>query len=183
VRGFVVVTRDLTERKRTEHDMKLLAIPLTAYNRRQGDALLAAEFARRARDGGDFAVLMLDIDHFKAVNDRFGHETGDAVLCALVNESQKAQRAVDMLVRRGGEEFLVVLPDTDADAAMVTAERLRAALAETEVSASDVATVRFTVSIGVAVPLTDNSGELLRRADLALYAAKAAGRNQAILAT
>jgi diguanylate cyclase (GGDEF)-like protein/PAS domain S-box-containing protein len=186
VRGFVVVSRDLTERKRTEDDMKVLATvdPLTgAYNRRQGDALLAAEFARRARDGRDFAVLMLDIDHFKAVNDRFGHEAGDAVLCALVRDGQKALRAIDMLVRRGGEEFLVVLPDTDADAAMVAAERLRAALAEMEVSAFDVATVRFTVSIGVAVPLTDNSGELLRRADLALYAAKAGGRNRVILAT
>jgi diguanylate cyclase (GGDEF)-like protein len=87
-----------------------------------------------------------------------------------------------MLVRWGGEEFLLVLPDTDADAAMVTAERMRAALAATEVSASG-ATIRFTVSIGVALPLTDNSGELLRRADLALYAAKAGGRNRVILAT
>jgi diguanylate cyclase (GGDEF)-like protein/PAS domain S-box-containing protein len=185
VRGFVVVSRDITERKRTEDDMKLLATvdPLTgAYNRRQGDALLAAEFARRARNGRDFAVLMLDIDHFKAVNDRFGHEAGDAVLCALVRDGQKALRAVDMLVRWGGEEFLVVLPDTVADAAMVAAERLRTALAKTEVSASDGPTVRFTVSIGVAVPLTDNPGELLRRADLALYAAKAGGRNRVILA-
>jgi diguanylate cyclase (GGDEF)-like protein len=180
------VTRDITERKRTEDDIKLLATvdPLTgAYNRRQGDALLAAEFARRARDGRDFAVLMLDIDHFKAVNDKFGHATGDAVLCALVRDGQKALRAVDMLVRWGGEEFLLVLPDTGAHAAMGTAERMRAALASTEVSASDVATVRFTVSIGVAVPLTDNSGELLRRADLALYAAKRGGRNRVILAT
>jgi diguanylate cyclase (GGDEF)-like protein/PAS domain S-box-containing protein len=185
VRGFVVVSRDITERKRTEDDMKLLATvdPLTgAYNRRQGDALLVAEFARRARNGRDFAVLMLDIDHFKAVNDRFGHEAGDAVLCAMVRDGQKALRAIDMLVRWGGEEFLLVLPDTDADAAMVTAERMRAALAATEVSASG-ATIRFTVSIGVALPLTDNSGELLRRADLALYAAKAGGRNRVILAT
>jgi diguanylate cyclase (GGDEF)-like protein/PAS domain S-box-containing protein len=185
VRGFVVVSRDITERKRTEDDMKLLATvdPLTgAYNRRQGDALLAAEFARRARNGRDFAVLMLDIDHFKAVNDRFGHEAGDAVLCAMVRDGQKALRAVDMLVRWGGEEFLSVLPDTDADAAMVAAERMRAALAATEVSASGT-TIRFTASIGVALPLTENSGELLRRADLALYAAKAAGRNRVVLAS
>jgi diguanylate cyclase (GGDEF)-like protein/PAS domain S-box-containing protein len=183
--GFVVVSRDITERKRTDDDMKLLATvdPLTgAYNRRQGDALLAAEFARRARNGRDFAVLMLDIDHFKAVNDRFGHEAGDAVLCALVRDGQKALRAVDILVRWGGEEFLLVLPDTDADAAMVAAERMRAALAATEVSASGT-TIRFTASIGVALPLTENSGELLRRADLALYAAKAAGRNRVVLAT
>jgi len=127
-------------------------------------------------------VLMLDVDHFKAVNDRFGHEAGDAVLCALVRDCQNAMRAVDMLVRRGGEEFLILLPDTSADAAMVAAERLRAALAETEVSASGT-TIRFTASIGVALPLTENPGELLSRADLALYAAKAAGRNRVVLAS
>jgi diguanylate cyclase (GGDEF)-like protein len=76
-----------------------------------------------------------------------------------------------------------VLPDTAADAAMVAAERLRAALAETEVSVSDVATVRFTVSIGVAMSVTDSPRDLIRRADLALYAAKAAGRDRVILAT
>jgi diguanylate cyclase (GGDEF)-like protein/PAS domain S-box-containing protein len=186
VRGFVIVTRDITERKRTDDDMKLLATvdPLTgAYNRRQGDALLAAEFARRARDGPDFAVLMLDIDHFKAINDQFGHAAGDTVLCALVRDGQKALRTVDMFVRRGGEEFLIVLPDTVPDAAIVAAERLRAALAEMEVATSGGAAIRITVSIGVAAPLTDNSGELLRRADLALYAAKAAGRNRVISAT
>jgi diguanylate cyclase (GGDEF)-like protein/PAS domain S-box-containing protein len=185
VRGFVVVSRDITARKRTEDDVKLLATvdPLTgAYNRRQGDALLAAEFARRARDGRDFAVLMLDIDHFKAVNDRFGHEAGDAVLCALVRDGQKALRAVDMLVRWGGEEFLVVLPDTTVDAAMGAAERLRAALAEMQVVAPGATAIRVTASIGVAVPLTDDPGELLRRADLALYAAKRGGRNRVISA-
>jgi diguanylate cyclase (GGDEF)-like protein len=186
VRGFVVVSRDITERKRAEDDLKLIATvdPLTgAYNRRQGDALLMAEFARRARDGRGFAVLMMDIDHFKAVNDRFGHAAGDAVLCALVRDGQKALRAVDMLARWGGEEFLVVLPDTDTAAAMVAAERIRAALQATEVAAPDLATIRFTVSIGVAEPMTDNPGELLRRADLALYAAKANGRNRVMLAT
>jgi diguanylate cyclase (GGDEF)-like protein len=150
----------------------------------------AIEIGKRRRQRGcganvgarDFAVLMLDIDHFKAVNDRFGHEAGDAVLCAMVRDGQKALRAIDMLVRWGGEEFFLLLPDTDADAAMVAAERMRAALAATEVSASG-ATIRFTVSIGVALPLTDNSGELLRRADLVLYAAKEAGRNRVVLAT
>jgi diguanylate cyclase (GGDEF)-like protein len=180
-----MVTRDLTERKRTEDELKALATvdPLTgAYNRRQGDALLAAEFARRSRTGRDFAVLLLDIDHFKTVNDQFGHAAGDAVLCALVRDGQKALRAIDMLVRWGGEAFLLLLPDTEADAAMVAAERMRAALAATEVSTSG-AKIRFTVSIGVALPSTDNSGELLLRADLALYAAKAGGRNRVALAS
>jgi diguanylate cyclase (GGDEF)-like protein/PAS domain S-box-containing protein len=186
LRGFVVVSRDITERKRAEDGMKLLATadPLTgAYNRRGGEALLAAEFTRRARDGRAFAVLMLDVDHFKAVNDRFGHAAGDAVLCALVRDGQKALRAVDMLVRWGGEEFLVVLPDTDAHAAMDAAERMRAVLAATEVAALDGATIRFTVSVGVAVPTTDSPSELLRRADLALYAAKTGGRNRVVVAS
>jgi diguanylate cyclase (GGDEF)-like protein/PAS domain S-box-containing protein len=186
VRGFVVVTRDLTERKRTEDELKALATvdPLTgAFNRRQGDALLAAEFARRSRDGRDFAVLLLDIDHFKAVNDQFGHAVGDAVLCALVRESQKNLRTVDMLIRWGGEEFLFVLPNADRDAAIVAAERIRAALAATEIVGLGRATLHITVSIGVAVPVTDRPGDLIHRADLALYAAKAAGRNRVVLAT
>jgi diguanylate cyclase (GGDEF)-like protein/PAS domain S-box-containing protein len=186
VRGFVVVTRDLTERKRTEDELKTLAAvdPLTgAYNRRQGDALIAAEFARRSRDGRDFAVLLLDIDHFKAVNDQFGHAAGDAVLVALVRESQKTLRAVDMLIRWGGEEFLFVLPNADGEAAMVAAERIRTTLAATEILGPGGVILYITVSIGVAVPVTDSPGELLRRADLALYAAKAGGRNQVVLAT
>ena len=171
VRGFVVVTRDITERKRTEDDMKLLATvdPLTgAYNRRQGDALLAAEFTRRARDVRDFAVLLLDIDHFKAINDQFVHSAGDAVLRALVRDSQKALRPVDILVRWGREEFLLVLPNTDSDAARIVAERIRAALAATEVTVSG-ATIRFTVSIGVATPQTDNLGDLLHTASTLPY--------------
>jgi diguanylate cyclase (GGDEF)-like protein/PAS domain S-box-containing protein len=186
VRGFVVVTRDITERKRTDDDMKLLATvdPLTgAYNRRQGDVLLAAEFARRSRDGRDFAVLLLDIDHFKAVNDQFGHAAGDAVLCALVDESQKTLRAVDMLIRWGGEEFLFVLPNADGKAALVAAERIRAALEATEIVDPGVAVLHITVSVGIAVPVTDSPRELLRSADLALYAAKAGGRNRVVLAT
>ena len=185
VRGFVVVTRDLTERKRTEDELKTLATvdPLTgAYNRRQGDALLAAEFARRSRDGRDFAVLLLDIDHFKAVNDQFGHAAGDAVLFALVNESQKTLRSIDMLIRWGGEEFLFVLPNADGKAALVAAERIRAALAATEIVDPGVAVLHITVSIGVAVPVADNPRELIRRVDLALYAAKAGGRNRVMVA-
>jgi diguanylate cyclase (GGDEF)-like protein len=186
VQGYVVVSRDITERKRLEDDMKLLATvdPLTgAYNRRQGDALLAAEFSRRSRDGRPFAVLLLDIDHFKTINDRFGHPAGDAVLRSLVQACQTALRPIDMVVRWGGEEFLVVLPDTDAVAAMSAAERVRVALAATEVVIPDPSTIRFTVSMGVAVSQRDSPGELLRRADVALYAAKNGGRDRVVLAS
>ena len=185
VRGFVVVSRDITERKRLEDDMKLLATvdPLTgAYNRRQGDALLAAEFSRRSRDGRTFAVLLLDVDHFKSVNDRFGHPAGDAVLRALVEACQASLRPIDLVVRWGGEEFLAVLPDTDAVAAMAAAERMRNALAATEVVVPDTPTIRFTVSVGVAVSTGVSPNDLLRRADIALYAAKEGGRNRVVLA-
>jgi len=181
VRGFVVVSRDITQRKRMEDDMRQLATvdSLTgAYNRRQGDALLAAEFSRRARDGRAFAVMMLDIDNFKAINDRFGHAAGDGVLRALVRAGQMALRTADLLVRWGGEEFLVVMPDTGAAEALAAAERLRVALAAVAVAGETVTPIRFTVSIGVAVPTSDRPDDLLRRADLALYAAKAAGRNR-----
>ena len=186
VRGFVVVSRDMTERKRIEDDMKLLATvdPLTgAYNRRQGDAILAAEYGRHARDGRPFAVLMLDIDHFKAVNDHFGHAAGDAVLRALVQVSKSTLRTIDKVVRWGGEEFLMVLPDTDAVAAMTAAERLRAVVAATPVAApTGDAPITFTVSIGVAVSAGDDLHVLLRRSDAALYSAKTGGRNRVVLA-
>jgi diguanylate cyclase (GGDEF)-like protein len=185
VQGFVVVSRDMTERKRMEDDMKRLATvdPLTgAYNRRQGHTLLAAEFIRRGRYRRPFAVLMLDVDHFKAVNDRFGHPTGDAVLCELVQTCLKVLRSIDMVARWGGEEFLIVLPEIDAANAMSTAERLRAAVEATEVAAPGGVNVRFTVSIGVAEPESESPDELLSRVDVALYAAKAGGRNRVILA-
>ena len=185
VRGFVVVSRDLTERKRQEDDMKKLATvdPLTgAYNRRKGDALLAVQFSQRKRNGHPFAVLMLDVDHFKAVNDQFGHAAGDAVLCALVQICRNALRPVDMVIRWGGEEFLIVLPNTGADEAMSTAERVRATVAATEVAAPEGASIRFTISVGVALPAGESPVELLSRSDGALYAAKTGGRNSVILA-
>jgi diguanylate cyclase (GGDEF)-like protein/PAS domain S-box-containing protein len=187
VRGFVVVSRDMTERKRTEDDMRRLASvdPLTgAWNRRQGAILLAAEESRRSRDDHAFSILMIDIDHFKAVNDRFGHAGGDEVLRALVRSCHDELRVADMIVRWGGEEFLVILPGADADAASLTAERLRKSLAALRISGPDDARISFTVSIGAAVAAdgVDVDG-LVRRADLALYKAKTGGRDRAVMST
>ena len=119
------------------------------------------------------AVAMIDLDAFKAVNDRHGHETGDAVLVAAAEALARALRAEDVLGRLGGEEFLALLPDTDAEAAARTGERLRAAVAEAG------GPVPVTASVGWAV-LEDGepSEALVRRADVALYDAKAAGRNR-----
>jgi len=184
VRGFVVVSRDITERKQQEDNLKQLAMvdPLTgAYNRRHGDALLAVEFGRRTRSGLPFAVLTMDVDHFKAVNDQFGHPAGDAVLCAVVQTCRNVLRAIDMVVRWGGEEFLVVLPETDSAAAKATAERLRVAVAAMEVVQAGGGNIRVTVSIGVAVTASDSLSELLNRSDVALYEAKKGGRNRVML--
>jgi diguanylate cyclase (GGDEF)-like protein/PAS domain S-box-containing protein len=186
VRGFVVVSRDMTERKRMEDELKQYATvdPLTgAFNRRHGLARLAIEFDRRARSGQSCAVIMLDIDRFKSINDTHGHNVGDAVLCAMVLTCKAGLRTVDMLARWGGEEFLILLPDTDAEAAVVIAERLREAVAAMLVPVGGNASIEFSVSMGVAVPVDDDLHDLLRRADDALYAAKAGGRNRVVLAT
>jgi diguanylate cyclase (GGDEF)-like protein len=167
-----------------EDNMQQLAMvdPLTgAYNRRRGDELLALELKRHIRFGHPFAVLMMDIDHFKAVNDELGHQAGDEVLCALVQTLRNVVRAVDMIVRWGGEEFLVVLPETDAAAAMITGERVRAAIATMEVGHASSTNTQITVSVGVAVTVGDSLDELLHRSDVALYLAKAAGRNRVML--
>jgi diguanylate cyclase (GGDEF)-like protein/PAS domain S-box-containing protein len=185
VRGFVVVSRDMTERKRMEDNLKLLATvdSLTgAYNRRQGNVLLLAEFARRARDGRPFAALLLDIDHFKAINDRFGHAAGDTVLRALVLACQSTLRLIDIVVRWGGEEFLLLLPGVGTGEAVTTAERVRAVIAAMQIPILDGAPLRITVSIGAAVPAGESPEQLLRRSDVALYAAKAGGRNKVVLA-
>jgi diguanylate cyclase (GGDEF)-like protein/PAS domain S-box-containing protein len=185
VRGFVVVSRDITERKRAEDDMRRLASvdPLTgAWNRRQGDILLAAEEARRSRDGLPFSILMIDIDHFKSVNDRFGHAGGDGVLRALVRACRDELRGADMVMRWGGEEFLVVLPATDATDASLTAERLRSSLAALRVAGAGGETISFTVSIGAATASDGDVDALVRRADVALYEAKAGGRDRIVVA-
>lgn len=185
VTGFVVVARDMTERKRLEDHLGQLATvdPLTgAFNRRYGQDALNTEFERRKRTSLSFAVLMLDVDSFKAINDTFGHDAGDAVLCTIVRACKADLRVLDVLARWGGEEFLVVLPGTTPEGAVVTAERLRETLAALQVPLDRKRSTRFTVSIGVAAPSPgDDSLKLLRRADRALYAAKNNGRNRVVL--
>jgi len=125
------------------------------------------------------AVLMIDADHFKAINDRFGHDGGDRVLAALAQAITRALRHDDVLGRVGGEEFLVLLPDSGLDDAMALAERLRADVEAVRVML-DGAPLAVTVSIGVAARTDSDTtpAALVRRADRALYAAKHAGRNR-----
>ena len=153
----------------------------------------AEEMLRHARTQRlSMAVLLIDIDHFKQVNDRHGHLVGDEALRAIATILRGAIRSKDVIGRFGGEEFVIALPGTDLDDAIVTADRLRSAVAASPLAAMcvlddpdlDPDTFRLTVSIGVAVYPADGIGvdDLLLRADRAMYVAKAAGRDRVRLA-
>jgi diguanylate cyclase len=142
------------------------------HNRRFLTESLARELARAGRSGGRFSVCLIDVDHFKAVNDTQGHAAGDEVLRQIAAIARRDLRGIDVFGRFGGEEFLLLLPDTDQPGASVVAERIRAAVA---------AETGVTVTIGVAQHAKDEApAALLARADQALYRGKASGRNRVL---
>lgn len=144
-----------------------------------------AELSRGARTGTSVSLALLDIDHFKAVNDQHGHLTGDVALCSVAETLKQNKRPYDWVGRWGGEEFLVVLPDTSLAAAGVVAERLRAAVSKRTIALPDGEELSVTASLGVVSvrPTTETDLiDLLREADTALYAAKRLGRNRVELA-
>ncbi len=153
------------------------------YNRRYLLAHLDELVARAGRDGLDAAVLLIDIDHFKQVNDTYGHAAGDDVLRELAARATNTVRNVDLVARLGGEEFVVVMPETGPAIAIAVGERLRSAIANEPftIRASD-ERLRITVSIGItsAIAGSDDRDRLLKRADDALYCAKAEGRNRVV---
>jgi len=185
-RWFAVATiRDITERKATEAKLKELATTdaLTGLNNRRWFMELAmAEFSRSRRYNRALAMFMMDIDHFKNVNDTYGHDVGDQVLSSLAGIAVGALREADILGRLGGEEFGVLLPETSRQAALDVAERLRAAV-ETAVLRTNAGELHITVSIGVAVMggTTTSVDGLLKEADVALYQAKENGRNRVFI--
>ncbi len=153
-------------------------------NRRGFDALFAREHERAQRYRRPLAVLMVDIDHFKAVNDHHGHATGDAVLRAAALALAETVRQSDHVGRLGGEEFAVLAPEVGPAGGLALAERLRRKIAELDVP-TDAGAIRVTVSVGCVA--WDGQGrqemdELLKQADAALYQAKETGRNRSILA-
>lgn len=150
-----------------------------AYNRRFFTVRLAEEFERHRRYVRTLSLLMLDIDHFKNVNDQYGHQCGDYILktvCALIST---VLRKVDLLIRFGGEEFCCLLTETDRNAALALAERIRETI-EKEEFMYDGKKINITVSLGVHEFRGDmeSPDDLLRKADEALYKAKEAGRNK-----
>ena len=166
------------------NEVQRLAVidPLTGiYNRRQFFTLAAREFERSRRYHEPLSAIMLDIDHFKQVNDSYGHAAGDQVLRVIAVECCSCMREADLLARYGGEEFAILMPVTDRQSALAGAERLRHHIAQLSIQ-SDSEPLTITISIGVATldeTCMDKDVEtLVNRADHALYAAKRAGRNQ-----
>jgi diguanylate cyclase (GGDEF)-like protein len=153
--------------------------PLTGiFNRGHLMALLARELQRAERYKTCIALLMLDIDHFKHINDTYGHPAGDAAIKAMTGAATRHLRPTDVIGRFGGEEFVVLLPHTEEPGAIAVAERIRAAVAALSVPAGD-HSVHFTVSIGIASHTSRATvSQLLECVDKALYAAKAGGRDQ-----
>ncbi|MGI9860018.1 diguanylate cyclase [Moorella naiadis] len=168
---------DLTERKKMEEELKRLSITdsLTgAYNRRHFLEMLIQEIERVRRTGLPLALIMFDLDHFKSINDRFGHATGDLVLKSLVAAFKERLRKTDCLARWGGEEFVIFLPDTTEEGAARLAEELRLRLSQMEIPGVG----RVTASFGVTVySAGDTVDTITQKVDNMLYKAKESGRN------
>lgn len=183
-RGLVWILRDITERKNAEAALVRLAStdPLTgAMNRRAFMQEAERLFGIAQRFGRDFGLLSIDADHFKRINDNYGHEAGDLVLQRIVSTLKGSLRRVDLVSRFGGEEFVVLLPETDAGKLRLVADKLLGVLAAVSVQTTR-GELRFTCSIGLAHRSADTRSlsQLLREADQALYQAKAAGRNRVV---
>jgi len=153
------------------------------YNRRHFQQMLQMEWKRAVRFLRDLSLIMIDVDHFKAYNDTFGHLTGDTVLKQIGQILQRNLREVDTVARFGGEEFVLLLPDTDKHGAIAVAEKVRRLVEQHRFTTEDRESTRpITISAGIA-SYPDDVGEmddLIDHADIALYRAKEGGRNQVI---
>lgn len=182
VTHFVAIERDVTEQKNLE--IKLDELSKTdsltkLLNRRAFNDIINTELLRYKRAGSIFSVLMLDIDHFKSINDTFGHPAGDKVLQEIGIIFNAILRTQDSAARIGGEEFCVLLPDTSLEIALTTANRIKDIIAATSI-ATEESPIKITVSIGISEinKLDTNYSNILARADKALYQAKSSGRNR-----
>ena len=181
----LVVVRDITETVRLTSELRQLARtdPLTGLaNRRVFIEAAEVEFLRFKRFATPAALLMIDVDHFKAVNDTYGHDVGDTALVALAKILETSARGTDLAARFGGEEFVVLLAGTNSPGAIDTAERIRDAASAIAIP-TNIGTLAFTVSVGVTEFSPDDAdwSVAMRRADQALYEAKTAGRNRVMI--
>ena len=185
---FVTVMRDITERKILEQRLSALALTdaLTGLsNRRAFDEALDREWKRTLREGSQVSLLLLDIDHFKEFNDRYGHQVGDDCLRTVANAARSAVRTTDLIARYGGEEIAVILPSTDTAGAVDVAEKIRSAIEALRLTHEGRPEGgHVTASIGAATALARLGGTmsmpecLLLAADTAMYKAKNGGRNR-----
>ena len=158
--------------------------PLTRlYNRRYVFKVLRDELKRYRRYADPFSVMLIDADHFKKINDRFGHRAGDTALKAIADACRKSVRDIDTVGRFGGEEFIILLPHTKAADAAIVAERIRAAMLESRIVWQG-EQLEVTLSLGVAEAglHADSFDDLITAADYALYTAKKGGRNRTVIA-
>jgi diguanylate cyclase (GGDEF)-like protein len=192
VDGVVAITRDVTQQKDLQVKLETLAIEdgLTGLaNRRRFDERLREEWGRAYRERSSLALLMIDLDHFKAFNDTYGHQAGDECLHAFAGIlADEARRGGDLVARYGGEEFALLLPNTGAEGCARAGERIRRALRVAAIPhEKNQPTRRVSTSLGGAVcrPGTERSAgpaSLVEAADRALYVAKDAGRDRLVMA-
>jgi two-component system cell cycle response regulator len=179
---YAAIERDLTDHKRKQSRLEDMATTdgLTGLLNRQAFMQRAEkEYSRTRKYSRPLSVVMIDVDHFKSINDRYGHAVGDEVLRAMSKICQQSLRGSDVLGRIGGEEFVLLLPDTPQANAIYVAERMREQLGHSSIEI-DSLKLNITASFGVAT-MRDDDAEfttLLERADVAMYDAKHGGRNQ-----
>lgn len=187
---FFLVSRlagKLSDAYRTIEHMSITDELTQIYNRRHFHTRLREEIARHIRYHHPLSLLMLDIDHFKKVNDEYGHLVGDRILAGVAGAVKSNTRSVDVVARYGGEEIVVVLPETDENSAAVTAEKIRKSIERCDFMSMEGEKIRVTASIGISsmnMVVNRNNKEserLVKLADDALYAAKEAGRNKVVL--
>ena len=179
---FAAIQRDITGYKKLEQDLQILCRtdPLTtAANRRAFNEIISQEFSRFKRSQKEYALVMIDLDHFKSINDQHGHGAGDRVLIEVTERCKDNLRVHDIIARLGGEEFCILLPYTNLDQAQKVAERLRQKI-ELMPIISDGNRIKVTVSVGISLVLEgDNDGhDAIERADKKLLEAKSMGRNR-----
>lgn len=190
VTHVIEYAREITDRKITEHKEKRLIRDLNLLS--QTDALtgllnrraflerLSHEMGRSERSGSALSLILCDIDRFKEINDSFGHSTGDNVIKCVAGLLNRGTRKTDIVGRYGGDEFIIVLPDTDMAGAVNLAEELRKSLLQRDRAEKHKMRLNLSLSLGVAEfrPLTESVGTLIDRADAALYLSKNSGRNR-----
>jgi diguanylate cyclase (GGDEF)-like protein len=182
--GRMLIYSDVTDIVRNAEELERLATTdgmTGVYNRRHFLTLADREWAKARRYGRPVSFLMIDIDYFKSINDGFGHQVGDEMIVHLAKLAADCKRECDVLARIGGEEFALLLPETDLTQAHAVAERLRGEMAGNALVVASHA-IPATVSIGVAtaLPTMNDASDLMKAADQALYDAKRAGRNRVI---